>query len=45
MISNGATVAGGFKLGEELGINDVRKSNWIAASYPYVRPTANFSCL
>ena len=34
MISNGATVAGGFKLGQDLGIDDLRKSNWIAASYP-----------
>ncbi|KAF2104461.1 MFS general substrate transporter [Rhizodiscina lignyota] len=39
MISNGATVSGGFKLGEELGITDVRLSNWIAASYQLTQGT------
>lgn len=39
MSSNGATVAGGFKLGNDLGISDVRKSNWIAASYPLTQGT------
>lgn len=34
MISNGATVAGGFEIGKDLGVRDVRLSNWVAASYP-----------
>ncbi|KAF2802679.1 MFS general substrate transporter [Mytilinidion resinicola] len=34
MISNGATVAGGFQIGRDLGVRDVRLSNWVAASYP-----------
>lgn len=39
MISNGATFAGGFKLGEDLGIPDVRLSNWVAASYQLTQGT------
>ncbi|KAI1334156.1 MFS general substrate transporter [Xylariaceae sp. FL0016] len=39
MISNGATVAGGFKIGEDLGVTDVRLSNWVAASYPLTQGT------
>lgn len=37
MICNGATVAGRFRIGQDLGIRDVRLSNWVAASYPYVK--------
>lgn len=36
MISNGSTVTAGFKLGEDLGVPDIRQSNWVAASYRYV---------
>lgn len=36
-ICNGATVAGRFRIGQDLGIRDVRLSNWVAASYPYVK--------
>jgi MFS family permease len=39
MISNGATMAGGFKLGKDLGVTDVRMSNWIAASYQLTQGT------
>jgi hypothetical protein len=34
MISNGATIAGGFEIGRDLGVGDIRLSNWVAASYP-----------
>lgn len=40
MISNGATVTAGFKLGKELGVPDIRQSNWVAASYRYKFPVA-----
>ncbi|PVI01554.1 MFS general substrate transporter [Periconia macrospinosa] len=39
MISNGATVAGGFEIGRELGVGDIRLSNWVAASYPLTQGT------
>ncbi|KAF2141172.1 uncharacterized protein K452DRAFT_228696 [Aplosporella prunicola CBS 121167] len=39
MISNGSTVAGGFEIGKELGVRDVRLSNWVAASYPLTQGT------
>ncbi|KAF2494950.1 MFS general substrate transporter [Lophium mytilinum] len=39
MISNGTTFAGGFEIGRELGVRDVRLSNWVAASYPLTQGT------